>query len=76
MIGRKRLLITPELLVEFLRHPVPPGITAEGLPRDARIVDASYDRPLDCIVLWVESKEFEEYGDIDVLFRQSRGETQ
>jgi hypothetical protein len=73
MAGRKTLRISPELLVDFLRNPVPRGITAEGLPDDARIVDAQYDCAFGCIVLLVESKRFAEGGDLDVVFHRDRG---
>jgi len=34
---RKILRISPELLVAFLKDPAPPGISASGMPGDAKI---------------------------------------
>jgi hypothetical protein len=51
------MLIAPELLMDFLKHPTPPGLTCTGIPDDARIVNARW-RPSDLIELTIESASF------------------
>jgi hypothetical protein len=57
-VRRKILSISRELLVDFLREPVAPGIMQEGLPPDAEIVAATLDGR-GYIALTIESREFE-----------------
>ena len=55
----KRLCISKELLLDFLKNPVPPGISQEGIPQDARIVFAEWDhKDSICIEIYLESEAF------------------
>jgi len=62
-MNQRIVRISPELLMEFLKRPTPPGIASMGLPDDARIVDAKWNYVAQCIDLFVESALFDEaYG--------------
>ena len=54
---RKILRISPELLVAFLKDPAPPGISASGMPGDAKITFASWDER--AVSLHVDSETFD-----------------
>lgn len=56
----KFLRISAELLADFLKQPVPPGITSEGLPTDARITNTAWEADLSIIRLTLESDSFPE----------------
>lgn len=56
----KIVCIAPELLIEFLKHPVPPGISTVGIPEDARIMGANWSEPFISIDLTLYSESFEE----------------
>ena len=56
---RKRLTISAEWFIAWLRNPVPPGLVSEGIPPDARIVAAGWVMP-GVIELAIESESFEE----------------
>jgi hypothetical protein len=46
------------MLMRFLQEPVAPGLVAEGMPADARIVNIAWEKPA-ILVLFVESATFE-----------------
>jgi hypothetical protein len=64
-MSQRILRVSPELMAEFLKRPTPPGLTAQGMPEDARIVDARWDWLRKCITLFVESASFEEAYEPD-----------
>ena len=73
---RRRILrISMQLLEDFLRVPVPPGLTAEGFPADAKITGACID-PMNSrvIILVVESAEFSaaDPEEMTVTFTQTQ----
>ena len=64
-VRRKTLTISCEILMDFLREPVAPGITQEGLPPDAKIVAATLDSRRCIVVLTIESQQFEPVEGLD-----------
>jgi hypothetical protein len=65
----KTLKVSPELLMDFLKNPVPPGITQEGLPADAKIVWAGWEPGT--IIFHLESNEFDSGGELTPVFKQN-----
>jgi hypothetical protein len=68
----RALAISAELLTQFLMTPVPPGLTAEGMPPDARIVGAKWDQDRREVVVDVQSETFTTADPMRVTFRQER----
>jgi len=69
---RKTLRISAELLADFLKNPVPPGIAQKGMPLDAVIERAWFDSVINAVVLLVASSEFEtDGGEFEPLFSQT-----
>ena len=62
MKNLRRLRISPELLTEFLVHPVPPGITSDA-PEDLKIVGCQWTDTR-TIELLVWSATFTDPADI------------
>ncbi len=72
MRRKKTLRISAELFAQFLKEPIPPGITQTGVPGDMEIDSAWFEMP-NMVVLLVSSVEFaEDGGDLVPLFHQSR----
>lgn len=66
----KTLYITGALLVDFLKHPSGPGLSAEGVPSDLEIVGCTWD-PRGILELTVRSAEFvEDGGDFVPMFHR------
>lgn len=59
---RRMLRLSPELLEDLLKRPVPPGIFSEDVPNDLKIIGAQWESQWDgpgTILLKVESESFE-----------------
>jgi len=74
----KKLRLSTHLLIDFLKNPTPPGLTADGLPEDARIVASGYEDAV--VILYIESASFEPVAALDearemtVLFTQMQSQ--
>jgi hypothetical protein len=53
----KKLAISADLLESFLKEPVPPGLSQNGIPQDARVVGVAWRYPR-VVELFMESAEF------------------
>jgi len=58
----KTLLLSPELLIEFLKNPTPPGLKQDGIPADATITGVKWQPSphvgANVIELYLTSVEF------------------
>lgn len=76
MAGVRRLKISTELFLAWLRYPTPPGLRAYGIPSDVRIVGASYEPfPSGVVILDLWSETFspeEKNTPLSVTFAASR----
>jgi len=68
---RKTLRISCDFLIEWLQNPVPPGLTADGMPPDAVVLGASLDAMLGVVVLIIGSTHFaDDGGKLTVRFHR------
>ena len=71
---RKLLRMSGDLLMDFLKNPVAPGLTQDGLPDDASIVGTAWDGRILTLVLQSTSFETVKHGDkypiLDVTYRK------
>ncbi len=70
-MNHKTLRISADLLMQFLKEPIPPGITQEGIPFDA-VIEGAWFEPTGTIVLLIASHQFEsDGGELNPLFHRN-----